>query len=73
MPPRERRDRRYEDRRHDRRRDPHDVSIEGRGVDEEGETVGEGGGWTFRAELRPGEYDSYCSVPGLDTAGWSVR
>lgn len=31
--------------------------------EEEGETVGEGGRSTVRAELRPGEYDFYCSVP----------
>jgi plastocyanin len=48
---------------------PHNVSIEGRGVDEEGETVGEGGRSTVRAELRPGEYDFYCSVPGHRQGG----
>ena len=48
---------------------PHNVSIEGRGVDEEGETVGRGGRSTVRAELRPGEYDFYCSVPGHREGG----
>jgi plastocyanin len=48
---------------------PHNVSIEGPGVDEEGETVGEGGRSTVRAELRPGEYDFYCSVPGHRQGG----
>jgi plastocyanin len=48
---------------------PHNVSIEGRGVDEEGETVGQGGRSTVRAELRPGEYDFYCSVPGHREGG----
>jgi plastocyanin len=48
---------------------PHNVSIEGRGVDEEGETVGEGGRSTVRAELRPGRYDFYCSVPGHRQGG----
>jgi plastocyanin len=48
---------------------PHNVSIEGRGVDEEGETVGEGGRSTVRAELRPGEYDFYCSVSGHRQGG----
>jgi plastocyanin len=48
---------------------PHNVSIEGRGVDQEGETVGEGGRSTVRAELRPGEYDFYCSVAGHRQAG----
>jgi plastocyanin len=48
---------------------PHNVSIEGRGVDEEGETVDEGGRSTVRAELRPGKYDFYCSVPGHRQGG----
>jgi plastocyanin len=48
---------------------PHNVSIEGRGVDEEGETVGRGGRSTVRAELRPGEYDFYCSVGGHREGG----
>jgi plastocyanin len=48
---------------------PHNVSIEGRGVDEEGDTVGEGGTSTVRAELRPGEYDFYCSVSGHRQGG----
>jgi plastocyanin len=48
---------------------PHNVSLEGRGVDEEGETVGEGGRSTVRARLRPGEYDFYCSVPGHRQGG----
>jgi plastocyanin len=48
---------------------PHNVSLEGRGVDERGETVGEGRRSTVRAELRPGEYVFYCSVPGHRQAG----
>jgi plastocyanin len=48
---------------------PHNVSIEGRGADEEGKTVGEGGTSTVTAELRPGEYDFYCSVPGHRQGG----
>ena len=48
---------------------PHNVSIEGDGVDQEGETVGQGGRSTVRAELRPGEYDFYCSVPGHRQGG----
>jgi plastocyanin len=48
---------------------PHNVSIEGHGVDEEGETVGEGGRSTVRAKLRPGEYDFYCSVSGHRQGG----
>jgi plastocyanin len=47
----------------------HNVSIEGDGVDEEGKTVGEGGTSTVRAELRPGNYDFYCSVAGHRQGG----
>jgi plastocyanin len=48
---------------------PHNVSIEGRGVDEEGRTVGQGGTSTVTAELQPGEYDFYCSVAGHREGG----
>jgi plastocyanin len=48
---------------------PHNVSIEGRGVEEEGRTVGQGGTSTVTAELQPGEYDYYCSVAGHRQAG----
>ena len=48
---------------------PHNISIEGRGVDQEGDTVGEGGRSTVRAKLRPGDYNFYCSVPGHRQAG----
>jgi len=48
---------------------PHNVSIEGRGVDEEGKTVGQGGTSSVTAELRPGEYDFYCSVAGHREGG----
>jgi plastocyanin len=48
---------------------PHNVSVEGRGVDEEGRTVGQGGTSTVTAELQPGEYDFYCSVAGHREGG----
>lgn len=48
---------------------PHNISIEGRGVDQEGETVGKGRRSTVRAQLRPGEYDFYCSVSGHRQGG----
>jgi plastocyanin len=48
---------------------PHNVSIEGRGVDEEGRTVEQGGTSTVTAELQPGEYDFYCSVAGHREGG----
>jgi plastocyanin len=48
---------------------PHNVSIEGRGVEEEGRTVGQGGTSTVTAELQAGEYDFYCSVAGHRQGG----
>jgi plastocyanin len=48
---------------------PHNVSIEGGGVDEEGKTVGRGGTSTVRADLAPGEYAFYCSVSGHRPGG----
>jgi plastocyanin len=47
----------------------HNISIEGDGVHQEGKTVGQGGTSTVRAELRPGKYDFYCSVPGHRQGG----
>lgn len=47
----------------------HNVSLEGAGVDEEGETVGQGGSSTVSAELEPGEYAFYCSVAGHREGG----
>jgi plastocyanin len=48
---------------------PHNVSLEGGGVEEEGETVEQGGTSTVSAELRPGRYTFYCSVPGHREGG----
>jgi plastocyanin len=43
---------------------PHNVAIEGPGVDEEGEVVQKGGTSRVTATLRAGKYTFYCSVPG---------
>jgi uncharacterized cupredoxin-like copper-binding protein len=48
---------------------PHNVSIEGAGVDEEGKTVRRGGTSTVSATLRAGRYEFYCSVPGHRQGG----
>ena len=48
---------------------PHAVGIEGNGVDEEGETVEKGGTSTVTAELKAGEYEFYCPVPGHAEGG----
>jgi plastocyanin len=47
----------------------HDVSIEGKGVEEKGKVVGKGGTSTVSADLKPGEYTFYCSVPGHRQGG----
>jgi uncharacterized cupredoxin-like copper-binding protein len=48
---------------------PHAVSIEGNGVDEHGETVEKGGTSKVTAEVKPGEYEFYCPVPGHKEGG----
>jgi plastocyanin len=48
---------------------PHNVSIDGEGVNEEGNTVEKGGTSTVSATLRPGRYEFYCSVPGHRQGG----
>ena len=48
---------------------PHNIAIEGDGVEEEGEVVEQGGVSRVSAELEPGEYTFYCSVPGHREAG----
>jgi plastocyanin len=41
---------------------PHDISIEGGGVDQHGKQVKGGGTSTVSADLKPGSYTFYCSV-----------
>jgi plastocyanin len=48
---------------------PHNVSLEGDGVDEEGETVEQGGTSEVSADVSAGEYTFYCSVPGHREGG----
>jgi uncharacterized cupredoxin-like copper-binding protein len=47
----------------------HDISIRGDGIDEQGEVVGQGGESRVTADLEPGDYEFYCSVPGHEAAG----
>ena len=47
----------------------HDIAIEGNGVNQKGETVPKGGTSTFTADLKPGEYTFFCSVPGHREGG----
>jgi plastocyanin len=48
---------------------PHDIALEGNGVDEKGEVVQDGGTSTFSVDLQPGEYTFYCTVPGHREGG----
>ena len=47
----------------------HDIAVEGNGVNEKGETVGDGGVSEFTVDLQPGEYTFFCSVPGHREGG----
>ena len=48
----------------------HDIALKGDGVDEKGEVVQDGGVSTIDiADLKPGTYTYYCSVPGHEDAG----
>jgi len=48
----------------------HDIALKGNGVDEKGEIVQDGGVSTIDiADLKPGTYTFYCSVPGHEEAG----
>jgi plastocyanin len=48
---------------------PHNISLEGKGVDEEGKTVQDGGTSQVEADLKPGTYTYYCSIPGHRESG----
>ena len=47
----------------------HDISVEGNGLDERGNTVKNGGTSTVKVDLKPGTYTFYCSVDGHRQAG----
>jgi plastocyanin len=48
---------------------PHNIAIEGSGVDEKGEIVQNGGVSKITADLKAGEYTYFCSVPGHREGG----
>ena len=48
---------------------PHDISIRGSGVDQQGKQVSNGGTSKVSSALKPGKYEFYCSVPGHEQAG----
>jgi plastocyanin len=47
----------------------HDIAIEGNGVSEHGKVVSGGATSTITANLKPGTYTFFCSVPGHRQAG----
>ena len=47
----------------------HNVSIEGAGINRQGKTIAQGGTSTVSADLKPGKYTFYCSVPGHRKGG----
>jgi plastocyanin len=47
---------------------PHDIAVEGNGVDEKSETV-TNDDTSLTVDLEPGEYTFYCSVPGHRPGG----
>jgi plastocyanin len=47
----------------------HDISLEGNGVDEQGDVVKDGGVSEIEVDLDPGEYTFYCSVEGHREGG----
>jgi uncharacterized cupredoxin-like copper-binding protein len=47
----------------------HDIAIEGNGVNDKGQIVQGGGVSKFSADLKPGTYTFYCTVPGHREGG----
>jgi plastocyanin len=47
----------------------HNIALEGGGVDEVGDVVGEGDVSEIQVDVEPGEYTFYCSVEGHRAAG----
>jgi uncharacterized cupredoxin-like copper-binding protein len=52
---------------------PHDLVVEGNGVKAKTPLLDAGESKTLEADLKPGTYDVYCSVPGHKEAGMDVK
>ena len=48
---------------------PHNIALEGGGLDEKGAVVTDGGVSEITVTVKPGEYQFYCSVPGHKEGG----
>ena len=51
----------------------HDLVIKGNGVNAKTPTIAPGKSATLTADLKPGTYDVYCSIPGHKQAGMDVK
>jgi uncharacterized cupredoxin-like copper-binding protein len=47
----------------------HNIAIKGNGVNVKGPVVGNGGTSNVNVQLKPGDYEFYCSVPGHEAGG----
>jgi mono/diheme cytochrome c family protein len=48
---------------------PHDIAVQGNGINQVGKVVASGGVSTVSVSLKPGTYEFYCSVDGHAAAG----
>jgi uncharacterized cupredoxin-like copper-binding protein len=48
---------------------PHNVAVEGNGVDKKSATISGGKTTELKLNLKPGTYKFYCAVPGHEQAG----
>jgi uncharacterized cupredoxin-like copper-binding protein len=52
---------------------PHDLVVNGNGVNAKTSLLNPGQSETLKVDLKPGTYDLYCSVPGHKQAGMDVK
>jgi len=52
---------------------PHDLVVQGNGVDAKTPLLNAGESATLTVDLKPGTYDLFCSVPGHKEAGMDVK
>jgi uncharacterized cupredoxin-like copper-binding protein len=52
---------------------PHDLVIEGNGLEKATPEIAPGGHGELQVELKPGTYEFYCSIPGHKQLGMDVK
>jgi plastocyanin len=52
---------------------PHNLTIAGSGATEHTQDIDAGGSSTLTVELKPGDYDFYCSIPGHKAQGMDQK